>query len=73
MKRPAISSCSSRVSALEPAELALQREDDVLAHREVAEDALGLAVLRAEAEAVLRWRRVVLRMAVGLPLTVTLP
>ena len=51
MKRSAISSCSRPGQRPRPAAPRLQREHDVLAHREIGDDAVGLAVLRAEAEA----------------------
>ena len=38
------------VQGLEPAKLGLQGDDDVFAHGKVAEDAVELAVLGAEAE-----------------------
>ena len=50
MKRSAISSCLRRGIRPQPAALRLQRQDDVLAHGQFADDAFGLAVLGREAE-----------------------
>ena len=51
MNRIAISSCSARDSGLCEAALGLQRQHDVFAHGEIGNDALGLALFGAIAEA----------------------
>ena len=51
----------------------LQREDDVLPHGQLGDEALGPAVLRAERDAAGRSRRSGLRSGTGLPSTVTWP
>ena len=67
MKRSAISSCSPRDSGSMQSAPGLQRQHDVLAHGEIGDDALRLALLGAIAEAVAARRRAATAVAPARP------